>query len=127
MGQGSLKQLAERLLSIQQIGTTAGQQRDTACPTAPKMDALRGTLDTTSEGAANSFNSYRTLPPDELEKLDLRFRIHAPNAVDKWTLDDWLGWISERSAILEFDAEYSKEQADHEAMLIWKLYRRGEQ
>ena len=74
----------------------------------------------------NSLNSHRTLPPDELENIDLRFRIVGPDKPDAWSLDDWLDWISERSSILEFDGDYSKEQADHEAMLIWKLYRRGE-
>ena len=93
----------------------------------PQLLIRRNTAETaTKEGSGeghHSFNSYRALPPDELEKLDLRFRIVAPDEADAWSVADWVAWISERSAILEFDADFSKEQADQEAMLIWRLYR----
>jgi hypothetical protein len=79
----------------------------------------------TKEGSETTAQ-IRKLPPDELARLDLRFRIVAPYEADGWSLDDWIEWISERSAILEFDDEYSREQADQEAMLIWRLYRHKE-
>ena len=69
-------------------------------------------------------DTWRDLPPAELEKLDIQFGIVAPDNADRWALDDWVEWIGERSAILEFDAEYSRTQADSEAVLIWQLYRR---
>ena len=71
-------------------------------------------------------NIWRDLPLSDLTSLDLRLRIVAPDNADDWTLDDWVVWIEERSAILEFDGEYSREQADQEAMLIWRLYRHRE-
>ena len=69
--------------------------------------------------------NYPELPPDELALLDLRLRIIAPDNTTHWTIDDWLEWIAERSAILEFDAEYTREQADAEAFLLWRMYRQS--
>ena len=114
MGQETLKQLAERLLTNQKTGTTLGQERDTDCPTAHDSNTASGTP---------VLAHLRSLPPDELARLDLRFRIVAPDDADAWSLADWLEWIAERSAILEFDSGYSLEQADQEAALMWRLYR----
>ena len=66
---------------------------------------------------------FRKFPPSELAKLDICLRIVAPDTADSWTIEDWLAWIEERSAIMEFDANHSRHQADEEAFLIWRLYR----
>ena len=68
----------------------------------------------------------RELSPDELSHLDIRFRIVAPDDADTWSVEDWIEWIAERAAILEFDAKSSREQADSEACLLWRLYRRAD-
>jgi hypothetical protein len=101
---------------------------DRGASTHPSRYSESSTKETklTKEGSETTAQ-IRKLPPDELARLDLRFRIVAPDEADTWSLDDWIEWISERSAILEFDDGYSREQADQEAMLIWKLYRGGEQ
>ena len=75
---------------------------------------------------SESTEHMRELPPEELARLDLRFRIVAPDDADAWSIADWIEWVGERSAILEFDGEHSREQADQEALLIWRLYRHNE-
>lgn len=74
-------------------------------------------------GAGGNLGDLRSLPPDELAKLDIRFRIVAPDEADGWTIYDWLEWIAERSSILEFDGGQSREQAESEAFVVWRLYR----
>ena len=115
--------------------------RDFEIPTyhVDKTDRTDKSIDAEDSVSKNSFvTSYvpksksidevagdlRNLSPNELAKLDLTLRIVAPDAADSWSLQDWLEWISERAAILEFDADQSHEQANAEAFLIWRLYRK---
>ena len=92
-----------------------------------KRFVIGGTPESEScqEGPDSAISS-RNLSVDELARLDLRLRVIAPSDADTWTLEDWLDWIAERASILEFDGEYSREQADQEALLLCRLYRHKE-
>jgi hypothetical protein len=62
-------------------------------------------------------SDIRNLSPEELAKLEITFTIPAPGS-ESWTIDDWVEWINERSAILEIDGSASPETADAQALVL---------
>ena len=68
---------------------------------------------------------YRSLTPAQLATLDITLRIAAPSAADSWSIEDWLEWISERAAILEFDGGFDRALADNRVIVLLEaVFRR---
>ena len=61
----------------------------------------------------------RSLSPDELAHLEITFTVPALGG-DGWSLEDWVRWADERSAILEFDGGLERATADNRAMALWR-------
>jgi hypothetical protein len=59
----------------------------------------------------------RSLSPEELAELEITFTVPAPGS-DGWTVDDWVEWTNERSAILEIDGGVPSETADAQAVIL---------
>ena len=47
------------------------------------------------------------------------------NTVPAPDVGDQLSWVEERAAILEFDAGYSRDDADNAAVQLWQALKRG--